>query len=984
MDNFNAPGETRTGGTAQKPDPRRESAPGYESGAGFEQSGAGADRQRDSITIAFVANKTAPVTNTATPTWAGVTIRLGQCAIGPKDGPGWVPADIDPGPRAGERVRAVTVLVLDIEAKTKSDPGTHIKTVVGPEPPEAGAVAAELSILGWDACLHTSHSHLDPAILPAGRHPRYRIVIRLSRPLLPAEVRLFGLYVLSLLGLGDCADLGCLEPARLFYLPRVPAERRHQFEHHLIEGNPLDVDTLFAEAQRESAAARANPSHPPRTGKVIGAFNAAHDIGALLEQHGYIRKGRGRWLHPESTTGAPGVRVLPDTDPPKIFSSHGCDALANGHAHDAFSVFAILDYGGDIGAAVRAAAELPGMSVGPARAKNSREHDIAQGTEGTGGTASNGKGSGDLGSGNREGTGGTGHDADAEKPREKLAKPEVTRPGFAVHDDWTGYGPPGLYWHGFAGKGDAIEDVDQWVCSPLYADAIAHGERDADYGLLLRFQNACGRWREWSMPMRLLKGSGEELRGELLDLGVRIDPASHRLLNSCLMGRHPKRRILAATSTGWHGDGSIFVLPERIIGTGEVRYQSEHAQHDAFGAGGTMAGWQTDIASRCRKNAMPTFAVSAALAGPLLAKVHRTGCGFHFVGDSSIGKSTLLNAGASCWGGAGFIRTWKATGNGLEGIAAVLTDTALILDEISEADPREIGAIVYSIGNGTGKSRGARTGGAKAVQRWRVVLLSSGERTLAATMKEGGKVTKAGQQARLLDVPCTRSMGVFDTLHDLPDGRALSDTLRTAAAVHYGHAGPAFVARMIADPRDWGTLYAETSALPQFAASNELEGRAAGAFALVALSGELATEWGIVPWDEGDALDAAAGAFAAWKADRPKGHTETRQILQAVGDFIAAHGDSRFSNVDTESHAHQPVIRDRAGWWRDDGSSRVFLFTPGGLREASPGFDFRRVLEALDTSGWIVHRDDGRRSKKTKVQGRAQNLYAITPPEDVE
>lgn len=142
----------------------------------------------------------------------------------------------------------------------------------------------------------------------------------------------------------------------------------------------------------------------------------------------------------------------------------------------------------------------------------------------------------------------------------------------------------------------------------------------------------------------------------------------------------------------------------------------------------------------------------------------------------------------------------------MEGIAAAVNDTALILDEISEADPREIGAVVYSIGNGTGKSRASRTGGARAVRRWRVMLLSSGERTLTATMTKGGKRAKA-DEARLLDIPCGRRYGIFDELHGLPSGRALSDALRTAAATHYGHAGPAFVERLMAVLGMWASCW---------------------------------------------------------------------------------------------------------------------------------------------------------------------------------
>ena len=84
--------------------------------------------------------------------------------------------------------------------------------------------------------------------------------------------------------------------------------------------------------------------------------------------------------------------------------------------------------------------------------------------------------------------------------------------------------------------------------------------------------------------------------------------------------------------------------------------------------------------------------------------------GFHLVGNSSTGKTTLIEAACSVWGGPAFKRSWRATANGIEGAAALFNDCLLALDEISECDPREVGAIVYALGNGVGKQRASRTG----------------------------------------------------------------------------------------------------------------------------------------------------------------------------------------------------------------------------------------------------------------------------------
>lgn len=93
---------------------------------------------------------------------------------------------------------------------------------------------------------------------------------------------------------------------------------------------------------------------------IIGHFNQAHDVRSLLEAHGYKPKGKNRYLPPHSTSGIPSVRIL---DSGKVFSSNGSCALNDGHAHDAFSVFCLLDHQGDVKAAIKAAAVGLGIEL---------------------------------------------------------------------------------------------------------------------------------------------------------------------------------------------------------------------------------------------------------------------------------------------------------------------------------------------------------------------------------------------------------------------------------------------------------------------------------------------------------------------------------------------------------------------------------------------------------------------------------------------
>ena len=563
--------------------------------------------------------------------------------------------------------------------------------------------------------------------------------------------------------------------------------------------------------------------------------------------------------------------------------------------------------------------------------------------------------------------------------------PESERPCYQVLDDWAEWQGrkwrPGVYHCGKdEDKQGNITLIETWFCSPLHIDAVTFDGQSNNFGRLLRFKNSLGKWRAWAMPMELLRGSGEELRGELLAMGVELDPYKARQqLPAYLQREHPKRRMHCAMQVGWAGKS--FVLPDEVIGpdAADVIFQSGERGHEEHTRAGTLAGWQEGIGTKASGNPLLLLALSAGFAGPMLARCNAEGGGVHFVGDSSTGKTTAIEAACSIWGGPNYRRSWRATANGMEGAAALFNDCLLALDEISECDPKEVGAIVYALGNGRGKQRASRTGTARGVVRWRCFVLSSGERTIGTTMAEGGHRAKAGQSVRLLDIPAARAYGAWDTLHGAPSAAAFSDAIKRTAAAHHGLVGRGFLEKLTHDTSDFCAMLEEVKALPMFAAEGG-EGqdkRAAGRFALIGLSGELATEYGLTGWQEGEAINAAALAFNLWRSVRGKGNNERRQIAERLADFLERHGDGRFSDADATGEAQ---IRERAGWWRDTHEGREYLLTAEAMREAAKGFDLKRALDVLQELGALATPGaNGERAKPHRIGGRVVKLYPINP-----
>ena len=265
----------------------------------------------------------------------------------------------------------------------------------------------------------------------------------------------------------------------------------------------------------------------------------------------------------------------------------------------------------------------------------------------------------------------------------------------------------------------------------------------------------------WATDMQ--RSDAADLRGVLLSMGVHLDPgnAGRQMLVNFLQSQTPKRQMEAVLQTGWAGGQfKAYALPDCVIGpqASRVTFQSEVKGADEYTQRGTLDGWQQGIAAAAVGNPMLVLALCVAFAGPVLALVGAESGGLHLIGDSSTGKTTALQAAASVWGGDGFRRSWRTTANGLEGAAALFNDSLLALDEISECDPRDVGEVVYMLGNGRGKQRASRMGAARAVHRWRSSILSTGERSIATSMLDAGQRVKAGQAVRLLDIPVQLSV----------------------------------------------------------------------------------------------------------------------------------------------------------------------------------------------------------------------------------
>ncbi len=515
-----------------------------------------------------------------------------------------------------------------------------------------------------------------------------------------------------------------------------------------------------------------------------------------------------------------------------------------------------------------------------------------------------------------------------------------------------------------------------YVCAPLIVLAYARDNRNENYAKLLKFFDPDGLPHTWLMPQELLGGDGGEIRRKLLSMGLKLgnDKRSKELLISYLLSCDPESRVRSIDRTGWYEQS--YVLPEKTLGkqTGErVFYLGPVCPHPIYHTIGTLEDWQIRVSSLCIKNSRLIFSLSASFAGPLLGICHEENGGFHLRGASSTGKTTALYVAASLFGGKDYIQKWKATTNGLEAIAKMYNDLLLPLDEMGEINPRDAGDVAYMLGNGTGKSRADRSGGARDKAKFRCLFLSTGEISLAQHMLEEGKKAKAGQETRIADIPADLGpYGVFECLHTHPDGASFSNAIMEAARECHGIAGENYINKL---SENFDTVCASIHAIIDTFIEECVPKRSSGQvkrvgrrFGLVAAGGELATSYGITGWEKGAATEAAKICFTDWLKNRGSDKDlEERNILSRLQHFFESHGESRFAEwkEDPEFKTYN-----RAGFKKYEGSQMHYYVLPEVFRnEICEGLDWKRAGKIGVDFGFIMPSTDGKSTRTEMLPG---------------
>ena len=529
----------------------------------------------------------------------------------------------------------------------------------------------------------------------------------------------------------------------------------------------------------------------------------------------------------------------------------------------------------------------------------------------------------------------------------------------------------------------------RFISSPVLVVAKTRDNSSNNWGVLLKWKDDNEVEHTQALSMELFQTDGADLRKALSYQGVMIAPdqRARNLFQCYLMSYQTGQYALCVDRVGWHDD--VFVLPHKQIGQSSsdlIVYQANNALANHYQSRGTLEQWRSNVAQLVENHSLLAFSLCTAFAGQLLDPLNQQGGGFHIKGGSSKGKSTALNLASSVWGNPkNFYRTWRATGNNLEHTAYMHNDGFLVLDEIGEiANPKELGNIVYMLANGMGKGRMTKQITAKPMHQWKVIFLSSGEKSLKDIMSEQGQKTKLGQEIRLADIDIDQSeYGIFDSIDFAEDAPKQAIELSKRMADCYGLAGIAWLEYLTSNKGE--RMDEARELLDQYRQAltvNQSQGhivRVANYFALVATAGELATKANITGWKTGTAFNAVQKVFNQWLGSFEQvGDYENREIVTHVKAFFEANESSRFEAI-TPDPDHIERINNRVGYWKIENGEKIFYVLPEQFKnEVCKGYDSRKAARALLAYNLLEH-DTGKTSKTARIPSRknAVKVYAV-------
>lgn len=577
--------------------------------------------------------------------------------------------------------------------------------------------------------------------------------------------------------------------------------------------------------------------------------------------------------------------------------------------------------------------------------------------------------------------------------------PEVTVTDSAsqkqiAHKPWVACRHNGLYWVEPKPNKDTgeVDEKETWLCDELETVGIGQDGRESYLVIRLKPEGSAAVMFE-AVPRREVGQPAGWAR--LRSRGVNITTRKSLLdiLGDHLQRKGERTQWTITQTAGWHC--GAYVMPDgEIVGTPDmpVAFCGGTSAVAGYVVRGNVKQWRDNVAALMRGNQSMMLGALVAFAAPLNSLAGGSCFGIHLFAQSSAGKTTTVEAASSIYGVPDMLKlSWFTTAYGMTVEAASRNDGFLPIDEIGQGgDAKQVSTSAYTLFNGVGKVQGAREGGNRAVLRWTVAALSTGEEDFETFMLKSGISPKAGQLVRLVSVPFVDTV----EFNGMDDGDQHSRAIKREAARYCGAVGREWIALLAAD-KEAAIQMVNTresewlESLPE-GASPQVK-RVATRFALLDAAAALSAP--LTGWSASECSTAVRLSFNDWLENYGLGNREKHQVVTRARDFIQRYGLSRFQpyatskvngNMD-ETHAQR--ILNLAGYLvdgrREDGRKEYHIIPSVFETEILCGIQKKLGGEALEDAGMLVRKEKGRLDSRTiSINGTQQRFVVLVDVEE--
>jgi hypothetical protein len=344
--------------------------------------------------------------------------------------------------------------------------------------------------------------------------------------------------------------------------------------------------------------------------------------------------------------------------------------------------------------------------------------------------------------------------------------------------------------------GEWVTVPDDRLCGLLLVKALVRDESGDGWGHEVEFTDADGGTKSRVVSAEMLHSDGALLFSTLSAAGLWIteNPKGRQKFRQMLNTWRTEERVTEVSKSGWFG--SAYMCPTGQV-LGEV--EGSYRLRDGAGAadrekGGTLEGWKAGVGHAVWQGDTQQFAfgMMTGCAGVIVQLCGYQTMGIHFVGESSRGKTTGQEAGASCVGNPfpdrGVLVTFRGTDNSFETKFEKANGSSLHVDEGKTGNAKALELLIFMGASGVGKSRLRADTTERKSKTWSTFWTFSSEKSLQAILEGVNGELVTGTAVRLASVS-------VDACPDI--GKARADAVKAAARANYGHALPLFVGEIM-------------------------------------------------------------------------------------------------------------------------------------------------------------------------------------------